>query len=271
MKRAIVGVLLGVLVTSVACAQKQDGAVKKAPTVPKVTREFLLAHGFRVLADDPATFIRERVPLTDVLRDLDIPLTSLRPMVSQPADSDMRAARVHGISALFQSEVRDREGRIVEHSLDMTDSICTVHVCLMPERKYLKTDSSPRLHIKSVAVPKDHSQPLQVTFELSADGKKPVAILQRDFYVELTGGNIPPCTGFGYSLPEGTPQTIVVSPDKPIALKYCIPVDVVGRLSAGEYAVRVQIGGVKGREDQCLDYEWEGVKHSSDTYKFVIK
>jgi hypothetical protein len=265
MKRAVAGILFCVLGLSLACARKGNDMTPEAPSSPKITREYLLAHGFKQSADGPAAFIREHAPLRDVLHDLNIPLKSLRPMVNQPDHSDERTAVVDGIGVNFRSEVRDKDGNVIDRSLDKADAICTVEVWFQsPKREYLKTDSTPRLRIKSVDVPDDHTKPLMVTFELAATGKKPVAISQRDFDIDLTGGDIPPYTGFGFLFPKGTPEIIVISPAKPVVFTLSVLMNTIPthRLSSGEYALLVRIGSFKSREPQCFDYEWEGAELS---------
>jgi hypothetical protein len=273
MKQVLVGVLLGLLGTSLACAQKEDDMKKKTPSTPTIARDYLLANGFSESKESrPGAFIREHAHLRNVMRTIGVPLAALRSTRSQPAHSDVRTANCNGLYVIVRSEVRNQKGSIVSHSLDDPEAICTVEVWIEgPDRGYQKTDGAPRLQVKSVAVPEDRSQPLEIEFALAATGKKPVAILQSDFRVQLTGGNIPPHTGFGFYFPEGTPQIVIVSPGKPALFKLHVPVETVGPLSSGKYAVRIRIGSDKGREPPRFDYEWEGVEHSSDEYKFVIE
>ena len=221
--------------TGERCSDEYKLTMKKnTPSVPRVTPKYLVAHGFKEMPGEASVFMREHVRLDDVLGDLGVPLASLRPTVNQPAHSDVRTAHFNGLYVLVRSEVRDRKGRIVEHSLDGPDAICTVQISFQgPKHEYLKTDSSPRMHIKSVLVPEDHSKPLQVDFELRAAGKKPVAILQSNFHVYLAGGSIPPHTGLDSSFPEKTPQIIIVSSGKPAVFRLSVPVDLFVRLVAG--------------------------------------
>jgi hypothetical protein len=246
---------------------------KKTPSTPTVTRDYLLSNGFREAKESrPGAFICEHAHLRNVMQTIGVPLAALRPIVGQPAHSDERGANSNGLGVLVRSEVRNQKGNIVSHSLDDPEAICTVEVWIKgPKREFQKTDGPPRLQIKSVEVAEDRSQPLQIEFALAATGKKPVAILQSNFHVQLTGGNIPPYPAFGFYFPEGTPQIVVVSPDKPALFKLNVPMDSVGWLSSGNYAVRIRIGSGKGRGPARFDYEWEGVEHSSEEYKFVVK
>ncbi len=273
MKQVMMGILFGLMGASLACAQKGDDMKKSMPSTPKVIRKYLLTHGFKQSTTDSDIYNREHVRLADVARDLGFSVKDLQPTLNQYSHSDVRTVKVSDLTFVVKSEVRDKNGNIVGGSLDNPDAICTISVSLLqvPVREYAKTDSSPRMCIKSVVVPEDRSKPLQITFELASTGKKPVAMLQSDFQIRLTGGNIPPYTRFGNSFPEGTPQIIAIAPGKPVVFKLCVPVDEMGSLSAGKYVVRIRIGNLKWREPQRFDYEWEGREHLSNEYKFVIK
>ena len=272
MKPVTVALLYMLLGTSLACAQKGDDVEKGSPSAPKLTREYLLAHGFKELADFPGVFVREHVRLGDVARAIGVQLSDLRQPLNADNHNTVKTAEVRGVKVVFRAEVEHSDGR--KHSLDNPDAMCSVDVvCRKPQREYLKTDSSIRLRIRSVEVPEDRADPLQVTVELAATGKKPVALFDSDFYVDLTGGNISPGRGFGYILPEGTPEKITISPSNPSVFKLGVPVgEAIGSLSPGKYAVRVGIGGHhKPRGRQSLDYQWQGKGYWSDEYKFIVR
>lgn len=142
-----------------------------------------------------------------------------------------------------------------------------------PDRQYAKTDSVPHLGIKSVVMPKDKSKPWQITFELTATGKKPVAMSQGEFGVRVTRKAAPPLDICFYLLfPEQTPKVITVSPRKPMVFTVDVPPDAIPDdvFSSGEYALQIVVSAGK-RQKPSVDYEWEGIEHSSDKYKFVIK
>ncbi len=273
MSCAIVSVLLSFAGISIACGQQSEDT--KTSSTRSITSEFLLAHGFKQSATKPHIYTREHARLADVARDLGFSLKSLQPTVGQDSGSDVRTVDVDDSNFVVRSEVRDKNGHIIPGSLDDPDAICTISVSLRqaPVREFLKTDSSPRLRIMSVAVPEDRSEPLQVEFELAATGKKPVAILQSNFHVDLRGDNLLPGQGFGYPFPEGTPKIVIVSPGKPAVFKLSVPVvDAVGRLSSGKYTLRLRIQEFRGgRQPQSYDYEWEGREHHSNDFKFVIE
>ncbi len=170
MKQVMMGILFGLMGTSLACAQKGDDMKKSTPSTPKVTRTYLLAQGFKQSATDPDVYNLEHVRLADMARAFGFSVTDLRPTRNQSRYSDTRTVKVDDFTFVVKSEVRDKNGKIVSGSLDKPDAICTINVSLLqvPVRKYAKTDSTPRLHIKSVVMPKDRLKPWQITFELGA-------------------------------------------------------------------------------------------------------
>jgi hypothetical protein len=272
MKRTFISVLIGVLGISLACAKKGDDLTPKTPSAPKVTREYLLAHGFKELADAPGTFKLEHVRLRDVLRDIGVSPKSLCPTPNGEYPNDLLTAETSDINVIVRPEV-PREKSPVDGSLVDPDAICAVDVSFPgPKHEFLKTDSTPHLHVKSVVVQSDRSKPLAVTLEISADGSKPVAVLQSDFSARLRGGNTPPVSSVGFLFPETTPQEIVVFPGKPLAYELSIPTDVIPgvRLSSGKYVLCIGICAFKGREPQRFDYEWEGEEYWSNEYRFTI-
>ncbi len=277
MKQVAMAVMLGFMIASLASAQNQDAEAQKTPKTSRLTCQYLLSHGFKESPNYPGVFERARVRLGDVSRDLGFSIASLRPTLNQPLHSDVRMADVQGRNVLVRSEVQDSKGRIVEHSLDRPDALCTVSVSLRPrppEPEYLKTDSAPRLRIKSVEMPNDMTRPWQITFELSATGKKPVAILQRNFDVLVTRIGPQPLKIGAYLLfPDQTPNIIKVSPDRPMSYAVQVPPDAIPEdlLSSGEYALQIVVGAAEKVRRQTVDYEWQGEGHSSDKYKFVIK
>ena len=110
---------------------------------PKLTRENLLAHGFKQSEKDKDLFVAEHARLGDVGSGLGFQITALRPTVSQDMHSDTRHGLVEGKQVLVKSEVRDEKGRIVRKSLDKPDAICTVYVWVKsmcpPSRLYGRT------------------------------------------------------------------------------------------------------------------------------------
>jgi len=286
MKRTIAVVLLGFCGMSLACADKRDKAEQSTPPGPKLTREYLVAHGFKPSPTDRGLYERKHVRLGDALRDLGIPYAALETMINVDSDH-MRGADVQGMSVLVQSEVRQGKAGLVMDSLDDLNAICTVTVPFGEEgpapkhvvRKVLETDSSPRMRIKSVTLPKDRSKPLQITFELAAEGKMPLVVSQRHFGMTFVteGRSLQRMPGVGVSFPKATPERITVLPGKPVmftvtasdAMWNPVTRKPWSDLPSGQYVLCVTIGSGKD-QSPAFDYEWVGDKYS-DEYRLVIK
>ena len=250
---------------------------------PKLTRENLLAHGFKQSEKDKDLFVAEHARLGDVESALGFQITSLRPTVSQDMHSDMRHGLVEGKQVLIKSEVRDENGRIVRKSLDKPDAICTVYVWVkkyVPPTPPLRSDSTPRVQVKSVTVPKDRDKPLQVTFELAADGKTPVGLIQDQFNVYITQGDSQAFTGTA-QFPAHSVHRVLVKPGSPITYTVTAPDE--GTLAEGEwkgldpgkYTLRVVIEGVGLVKGMGFDYLWlEGQPHDrkveSKKFEFTV-
>ena len=90
----------------------------------------------------------------------------------------------------------------------------------VPPKPPLRSDSNPPLRVKSVAMPKGRTGTLQVTFELAADGKSPLAVTEAQVSVRLYDGET--CVFEGHPT-KNPPDVFRVQPGKPstfsIALK----------------------------------------------------
>ena len=269
--------------------------MESATAMPKLTRENLLAHGFKQSEKDKDLFVSEHARLGDVESALGFQITALRPTVSQPPHSDTRQGLVEGKQVLVQSEVRDEQGRIVRKSLDKTDAICTVHVWVkkyVPPKPPLRSDSTPRVQVKSVTVPKDRAKPLQVTFELAADGKTPVGLLEGQFGVKITrpGSRLaigPDQLAEGCIRPEfpkGSFEAdgkILVKPGSPVVRTAKVPDELTislgewSGLEPGKYDVRIFIVGRGFMKGMGYDYMWhdgniDESKVESKTFEFTV-
>ncbi len=146
----ISGLIFSPLALSAAEAVKSNGEKLSVEVTekPKLTRENLLAHGFKQSEKNKDSFVAEHARLGDVESALGFQITALRPTVSQSRHSDIRQGLVEGKQVLVKSEVRDEKGRIVPGSLDKPDAICTVYVSLknyVPPKPPLRSDSTPRV------------------------------------------------------------------------------------------------------------------------------
>ena len=119
----ISGLIFAPLALSAAEAAKSNGEKLSVEVTekPKLTRENLLAHGFKQSEKNKDPFVAEHARLGDVDRALGFQITALRPTVSQaPAFGQRQVALSKGSRSWFRSEVRDEKGRIVRKSLDKT-------------------------------------------------------------------------------------------------------------------------------------------------------
>ena len=269
---------------SAAGRDKKEGDLESATATPKLSRENLLAHGFKQSETNKDSFVAEHARLREVESALGFQITSLRPTVSQDMHSDTRHGLVEGKQVLVKSEVRDDKGRIVHRSLDSPDAICTVYVSLkkyVPPKPPLRSDSTPRVQVKSVTVPKDRAKPLQVTFELAADGKTPVGLIQGQFHAYIMQGDSQAFTGTVQFPGTSVLDRVLVKPGSPITYTVTVPDETTilegewKGLDPGKYTLRVVIEGVGLVKGMGFDYLWlegqpRGRKVESKKYEFTV-
>jgi hypothetical protein len=277
MIRNIETILCGISCLMLASGGRGYDGAQDAAGVPNVTREYLLAHGFKRSAISSDVFTAQNARLSDISRDLGFPLASLRPTKNQPPDSDVRNAVVRGIYIIVRSEVRDPSGRVVRGSLDKPDAICTVTVSLgkgpvRPVRQYLPTTSVPRLRIRSVTAPQNRSKPLVISIEFAAEGTTPVVVDQSQFGIRLSVPGRRHPVFAEPSFPEETPRVITVQPGQPTTLTIRTSKNSGGvpwgNGPSGDYRVRIDLGGMKA---PVFDYQWVRSEVFSDEFKFAIK
>jgi len=314
MKRVIVGFLFGILAFALGCAQKPEmptdspdsaGRPEKAtqgdgPT-PKLTREFLLAHGFKLSPGSEDLYELKNVRLGDVSRDLGFPLVAFDPARSQPImNSDCRYVPVRGRSVRVHAEafkstvtgdaaswagatmvpkVRYGETPIRTGSLDDPNALCSVFALLKPEPgpEYRETESCPRLRIISATFVRDRPKQLQATFELAAEGKTPLCISRGEIFMGFAPKGKSPrdLSPLSFSYAEGTPREITLLPGKSITLTVTTSHADYGPrwarfadLPAGEFLLCVGIAA--GEQFPRFDYHWTGIAISDD-HKLVVK
>jgi len=274
--RVIMGFLLGLFGMLLGCSSKGDRTMQTPHSTEKITREYLLSRGFKQSVTDPDIFEAENVRVVDMAHKLGFSLTDLLPTSNQALESDERTVKIKDLEFLVRSEVRDHNDHIIHGSLDNPDAICTVSVSVKQalSQKYLVTDSFPGLCIKAVNVAQDASKSLQISFELFADGKKPLAVYQSQFSVHLARLNQPFefCSG-DILFPKETPQVITVLPGKPIIITVIAFANkdtdkLWNSLPAGEYVLSIEIGGSK---EQNYDYQWVSSPVDSDKYQLFIQ
>jgi hypothetical protein len=140
MKRLAIFLLLGAFGVASACAEKKDSSMKNNSNGINVTREYLLAHGFKESEDrdTPDVYELGKVRLGDVARDLGFAVTSLKPVPGQCAYEDVRTVvagdmHVRVENKLDKDTEEAKEGKWVfggYHPLDNPDSTCKATVIL---------------------------------------------------------------------------------------------------------------------------------------------
>ena len=147
----------------------------------------------------------------------------------------------------------------VRPSLEDANSFCnaTVHINFVPPQPHLQTDSTPRLNIKAIKVAEESSTPLQITFEISADGTSPIAIPKHDLRLLMFNkDNV--CLAPSISFPEAATDYFTVKPDDPITLTAYVPLEYLpeNKIIPGEYKIQIALDAGKG-SDQHIDYQWD--------------
>jgi len=160
--------------------------------------------------------------------------------------------------------------------LSMRTAVCIgallIATCLANARtNYLSPDGWIRPRIKAVAITKERPQHLQVTFELVAVGKTPVAVAQDQFGILISKRRW--YFDSGLSFTNGAPRIFTVSPDTRLTINATVLLtnkwDEKQRwieLSPGQYGAQIFIGSGKTRQ---FDYQWMG-QMSSDRLEFEI-
>jgi hypothetical protein len=273
-------ILVGFCLITLSCSGKKDVPVQNISTPPKITREYLLAHGFKQLLYDLDIYESEKVHLKDVAHTLGFPLTALKIVPSRPNDQDVRAVELRDSEYIDYIEIKSIIPNVGEtfyipfNLLDDPNAMCTATVWLkyVPPRTLLQTESTPRISIKSVSVPKDRSQPLEVSFELAAIGKTPLAFSKTQFEIRISTEDAQSSLcGFATSFTKDTPEPIIVLPEKAITLKVT-PQNLnfhnkLSDLEAGDYKLRINIAPARANH---YDYQAVGQTYSEE-YKFKLE
>jgi len=280
--RNVTILLISLALANGAAAAEKEKSVEAEK--PKLTRENLLAHGFKQSEKVKDYFVAERARLADIESALGFKITDLRPEVSQDMHSDRRYGLVEGKMVAIHSEVRDATGEIVHNSLNRRDAVCTVYISLkkyVPPKPPLRSDSTPRLQVKSITVPKVRAKPLKVTFELAADGKTPVGLIQYQFHAYIMQGDSQKFTGTVQFPGVSVLDRVLVKPGSPITCAVTVPDN--GTLAEGEwkgldpgkYTLQVIIEGIGLVKGMGFDYLWlEGQpgdrKVESKKFEFTV-
>ena len=180
-----------------------------------MTRRVSLAQGFKQSTEDPDIFFPEYVRLGDVAEKLGVAIE---------CTPDWRDQKPHLVVVGDRCFYVVGEMPPADHGkVKKADIICTVSTDLgskglyKPAKPLLPTDGTPHLRIKSVTVPKNRKEPLQVTFDLSTDGKTPLALSRRQLAVRLFSAKRCVFATDG-EFADKLPSVIVVQPGKATTL-----------------------------------------------------
>jgi hypothetical protein len=280
MRLLFLGILFFVPGLILACPDKKgDEMIRFPPFAPKVTREYLLAHGFKELQKYPDVFKQEHIRVKEVSRTLGFHLASLHPTVNEyRANNRMTANLSGGVLVSLLSEVPNSVN-FQDGMINKPDTLCTATVFLNPprEKRFRAPGGTPRLKIKSVSLPENPRDPLKIEFELSSEGKGPAALSKDQFVVHLSAPD-QSSTRFPVSLEEEKSKIIKVSPGKPIFLKASISMsDPLNSTKDRKHWSKLP----PGKHDLCIgirffnkslsfDYQWLGETWSKK-YEIIIK
>ncbi len=265
--------------------KKGENTVKSEAKPPELTRDYLLAHGFKQAPKDADSFTAEHLRLKDAARILGFEIHSLHRTVGQSFETDIRVGFAQGKRLVARSEKEDANGHIISLTAKHPDAICTVRISLkkyVPPRPPLTTDSNPRVTVKSIMVPKERRKPLRVTVEIAAEGKLPLGLLSLgQFRVRLTQGNSEVWETLAQ--PPDDFEDLLIEPGSPRILTLTAPDE--GTLESeewhgfhsGKYAVQVVIDGQSVLKGEAFDYSWvngrprRGCKVESRKFEFTVK
>ena len=140
------------------------------------------------------------------------------------------------------------------------------------QKGFKVTESSPVIVIKSVITPTIAKKPLEIVFELKANGTSPVAIAGKDLDVVIQdNSNSWLFTATPY-FPNEKRKIFIMQPGQPLILKATVLNDKMNKkkawysLPSGEYKIRIYAFSSKTLE---FDYQWLG-QACSNEYKFMI-
>ena len=138
--------------------------------------------------------------------------------------------------------------------------------------RFREPRSHPKMSIKIVMMPKDPSRPLQVLFELAAEGKSPIAVSQQQFSVHIGRDEQPRAFVGNAVFSTNAPKVFTVPAKIPLSLDVTTSSNRLAGglwsdLRPGTYKLRVCIDAAKTRE---FDYQWLAETFSDD-YMLVIK
>lgn len=159
------------------------------------------------------------------------------------------------------------------HRLLLACALSTLATALQAADDFANADGIPTLRITSVKTGDKKSQPLEVSFELSTDGKTPIALAQSQFSAQIFAKDKTcPFTG-DVTFTSNDPKVLKVLPGQPITVSPQTSTNRFGTnefwdaLPPGSYILRIYINSGKSQE---FDYQWLGQTYSND-HTLLIK
>ena len=110
--RRLVYAIYGLTALSLGCSDERS-KVMDTPKEATITREALIAHGFKESTSIAGAFVAENVRLASIAAQLGFDRANLYPVPGQSRWSDVRRVTVRGVTLVVESMVNDANGRIV--------------------------------------------------------------------------------------------------------------------------------------------------------------
>ena len=211
--------LSAAVVISITHARCISETTEPTSAMPILTREYLIAHGFKPSPKDPDAFKAENVRLGDIAKGLGFGLASLHPAFANARPGDeWFSVVVQRFLVHIRPEPRPPVSRGKHARSRDPDRICTVWLSkYIPPKPPIPTDGNPCLKITSVTLPKDRKGPLVVAFELSTDGKTSLILFPNEqLSVRLFKGET--CVYLGRPSLKDFTELVTVKPGKPAHL-----------------------------------------------------
>jgi hypothetical protein len=239
-----------------------------------ITKESLLANGFKQSTSEPEVVAAEDIPLEDLLELLGVTRDALKPTMNPPPDKDIRTIDKGGFHFIVTASMEDATPP--DRPLDMHKAICSVSAFAWVDTrpKYAGPDGHPDLVLLKVDRRIEGGRRLEFYCRMGTSGHTPLAIRKSQLAVGLARPGTAIIAGFDvfYYCRNATflsevPDVITVSPSHPITFVIAAGPDAdfreMGRLAdmpRGEYDADLAV--FPQRKSQAFDYHWQGEWHS---------
>ena len=204
--------------------KSEEHTTRPEKVLPQMTRERLLACGFKESATARAWFVATNVQLSEIARVLGFSENDLQPSLGQRPGTDSCYLNFTTGYLLARSGFPDGDGSAVPPRRPGAKPLYTVYVSLIPRPQYAVPDDKAHVRVLSVSVPPGAPRTLEVTFEMWCDGKTPVWFARSDFAVNLKEVGASP-EDFSWTCDvtlQKAPEIISLSPRKPVRLSVSV-------------------------------------------------